>query len=320
MIASTLNSTKINAAAPNKKKQQIRTATDTLTRTDSVARIVKHSRGFADTLSQSDSLSKHQILLRALASASSAADSIVKSLRFIRTDSDTFTFSDSATRGATGTVVSASDVFTFSDSLARVVILARGLADTESTSDSMQRSGSRFISDVISFSDSIVRALSLNPTITDSDILAESIARSLQLVDNIVDSESFADFVQSTHPIGKVTDTFNFSDSIQKICSLIRVQAGHGAPQVFVDIVQHNVNLGLVISDSNPEYDQINLPYQGTRNITDTFLFSDTTGAPIGVRGSGSVKSDSGSGKVSSISSTSTSGVVSGSGSVKKVS
>ena len=95
--AASVNGFAANAAKPNKKKQVISSAADSVSFSDSVARRSAHSRTSADSVSFSDSVVRHSLAGRSLADALSFSDQTARRVVLGRSQVDSLTFRESFT-------------------------------------------------------------------------------------------------------------------------------------------------------------------------------------------------------------------------------
>lgn len=172
-----------------------RSADDTVSGSESVARLLAASRVPSDTTSTTESPARALALGRGLSDTVSGSDSLAAVSGIARPLADTVSGSETVARMLVAARAPADSTST-SDSLSRLLALSRGITDTVSSSDSitMGRGVARTVSDTVSSSDAIATAggvaRSLSDTVTTSATLARSIGRTRALSEGLTTSSS----------------------------------------------------------------------------------------------------------------------------------
>lgn len=146
----------------------LRAPTDSLTFSESIARLISEVRTTADSITYSESLTG------------------IKTKNVTATDS--ITYSESLARTAVE-VRSTSDQITYSESLARTAVEVRSTSDSITYSESVTRTevSVRATSDSLTYSESLARLLTGVRSTADSLTYSESLARVGQFVRNVYD-------------------------------------------------------------------------------------------------------------------------------------
>lgn len=209
-----------------------RTATDTaVTVSDAVARAaMSRARTATDTVTVSDAAA------RIVTTARTAADSVTvatdtatrAAMSKARTAGDTVTVSDTATRAAMSRARTAADSVSVSDAASRILAAARTGADAVTVAaDTATRivAVARTAGDSVSVSDSVARAsISRARTAGDSVSVSDAATRLLALARSAADSVSVSDSAVATRGVSRsAADTVTvLDDTAGRVLLLVR--------------------------------------------------------------------------------------------------
>ena len=158
---------------------KVRTAAQTITQSDSVARVQGHIRTIAQSITESDIVTRTGVFVRAVADSITESDGVAIVTGKVRTATQTITQSDSAVR--VGTFArTVTQTITQSDAISRVQGFVRNVAQNITESDSTSRTQVlvRAVAQAITESDTAVRSQGFVrtavQTITQSDVITRA--------------------------------------------------------------------------------------------------------------------------------------------------
>lgn len=193
----------------------VRTATDSLTFSDSAARLATLARAPSDSLTFSDSAIRSGTFARTGSDSLTFSDVAEATKLIIRSAADTLGFSDAASR--LGTFLrTAADTLGFSDSATRQMTADRAASDSLTTSDTATRSGtfSRSGSDSLTFSDVADALKVIARSAADTLGLADAASRTVTLVRSATGSLTFSDIgARAVTAVRVAADSLAFVDS-----------------------------------------------------------------------------------------------------------
>ena len=187
-----------------------RTASETITTTDSASRFKLALRTISETVNITQSVAEAALKLRSMSETITTAASIVKTLVRARSISETITTSDSVARLKTA-IRTISETINITQSVAKIATKFRSISETITTSDTVSRFklAIRPISETITLVDSVVRQF-----ISGGGALFErSISETITLVDSIS---------RYKLAIRVINETINILDSIAKVATKFR--------------------------------------------------------------------------------------------------
>ena len=204
-----------------------RTASDTVSLSESVARVLTLARTAADTVTASESVSRTLTLLRSVSDSVGLSDSVARVLSLVRTASDTVTVGNTVAR-VVSLARTASDTVGLSDAVTRTGTFLRTVADAVTISESVAglKVLPRTVADSVTLSDSVARVLTLARTLSDSVTASEFVARVLTLLRSVSDGVTVGNTVaRVVTNVRAAADSVTLSDSVARIVTNLRAAA-----------------------------------------------------------------------------------------------
>lgn len=254
-----------------------RTATDSLTFSDTLARLFTGARAPTDSLAFSDSGMRTLVLARSVTDSWTFSDTAARIIATVRSAADVLTTSDTVARVGTFARIVADNV-THSDIASRVATLARAVSDVLTFSDSATgiRTIVRSAVDSLTHSDAATRLVTLARTATDSRTYSDTAARVLAAARTATDSLTHSDAATRVGTfLRSVADSLTLSDIAEaiKTGTIVRTAA---------DVLTHSdtaarvVSLARTASDSHTYGDTASRVLTAVRSATDSLTTSDT--------------------------------------------
>lgn len=257
-----------------------RTATDSLTHSESLTRTVTLARSASDAWTSSDTATRVATLLRAIADALTHSDTAAASKILPRSASDSRTSSDTATRTLT-LARSVADALTHSDTVARALTLARSVADSLTHSDTATRIVTlpRSAADALTHSDTATRIVTLARSAADSLTHSDAATRTLTLARSVADALTHADVVvRALTLVRAISDAWTSSDTASAVVTPGGTTVTRTAADslTFTDAAVRAVVLARIAVDSLTHSDVAARTATLFRSLADALTHSDS--------------------------------------------
>lgn len=251
-----------------------RTASDTVTFTDSTARVFTAGRTGADTVTITDAASRVFTAGRTASDTVTFTDAATRIGTLVRTAADTVTHSDAATR--IGTFLrTAADTVTFTDAAAALRQFVRTAADTVTFSDAATRLGTftRTAADSVTHTDAATRVVSAVRTAADTVTHSDAATRLATLARTAADTVSVSDVAAALRQFVRTAgDTVSFTDAASRVATLARTAA---QTVTFTDAATRALSVARTAADTVSVTDAATRVLTAVRAVSDAVSFTD---------------------------------------------